>query len=494
MELRIKFLKWSAGIPVAMINSKTASKIGVHPLDRITIKSKHKKSKEVSSVVDITETLVKKNEIGISHELKSYLNFKNNEKVEVNLSNSPYALNFIKKKLNNKALTQKELDEIMEDIVNNSLSEAEIALFITAVYKNGMSLNEITYLINSIVKTGSTLKINKKIVVDKHSIGGIPGNRTTPIVVSICAAAGLTIPKNSSRAITSAAGTADVIETIAKVEFSIKDIKKIIKKTNGCMVWGGSLGLVPADEKIIRIEKMLKIDPEPQLLASILSKKIAAGSKIILIDIPYGEGAKVNKQKALALKRKFEVLGKYFKKKLKCVLTLGNQPIGNGVGPVLELIDVINVLNPEKKGPKDLEDKAIFLAGQILELAGKSKKGRGENLARQILYSGKAFKKFKEIIEAQGGRVINLKPSKINHSFVAKKSGTIFRIENKKINDLARVAGCPIDKFAGVFIHYHLNEKVKKGDKILTIYAETKSRLNEAIKYYKKIYPVIHIR
>jgi putative thymidine phosphorylase len=494
MELKVKFLKWSAGIPVAMINSETASKIGIHPLDRISIKSKHKKTREISSVVDLTEVLVKKNEIGISHELKNYLNFKDNEKVEVNLSNSPYALNFIKKKLNNKPLSQKELDEIMKDVVNNSLSEAEIALFITAVYKNGMSMNEIIHLINAIVKSGSQLKIKKKIVVDKHSIGGIPGNRTTPIVVSICTAAGLTMPKNSSRAITSAAGTADVIETIADVEFSMKEIQKIIKKTNGCMIWGGSLGLVPADEKIIRIEKMLKIDPEPQLIASILSKKIAAGSKIILIDIPYGDGAKVNKQKAILLKRKFETLGKYFRKKIKCVLTLGNQPIGNGVGPALELIDVINVLNPEKKGPKDLEEKSIFLAGQILELSGKAKKGQGESLARQILYSGKAFKKFKEIIEAQNGKVVDLKPSKINHTFFSKKTGTIFKIENHKINNLARIAGCPIDKFAGVFIHHHINDIVKKGEKILTVYAETKSRLNEAIKYYKKVYPIVHIK
>ena len=298
------------------------------------------------------------------------------------------------------------------------------------------------------------------------------------------------MPKTSSRAITSAAGTADVIETIAKVEFSPKELRKIMSKVGAFMVWGGALGMVPADAKIIRIEKSLKIDPEAQLLASILSKKIAAGSKYILVDIPYGKNAKFSKQKALKLKKKFEKLGGYFRKKIKVVLTEGKQPIGNGVGPVLELIDVINILNPTKKGPKDLEDKSLFLAGQLLELTKKSKKGKGEDLARQILYSGKALEKFNQIIKAQGGNSKKLNLGKFKKEIFAKNSGKIREIHNKKINFLARVAGCPLDKGSGLYLHVHLNDKVKKGEKILTIYSESKPRLNGALNEYKKIKPI----
>ena len=358
------------------------------------------------------------------------------------------------------------------------------------MYNKGMNFQETIYLIKAILKTGNMLSLRNKYVVDKHSIGGIPGNRTTPIIVSICASAGLIMPKTSSRAITSAAGTADVLETVAKVEFSIKEIKEIIKKTGACIVWGGALGMVPADAKIIRTEKLLKIDPQAQLLASIMSKKLAVGSRYILIDIPYGKNAKVGKPRALILKRQFERLGKYFKKKLKVVLTEGSQPIGNGVGPALELIDVLKVLEPGEKGPKDLEEKSIFLAAELLEMTGKAKKGKGEAMAKQILDSGKALEKFKQIIKAQKGDLKKIKTAKLKRDILAKKSGKIIEIDNKKINQLARLAGSPVDKAAGIYLYFHVGYKVKKGEKIITIYSETKSRLITSIDFYNSKKPI----
>ncbi|HUW43607.1 MAG TPA: AMP phosphorylase [Bacillota bacterium] len=491
MQLKIKLLKWSAGLPVAMLNEKTAEKIGVHPRDMLNIKTFSKHPREIAAVVDVIKGLVGTKEIAISSELKKHLGVKIGESVEVNMLIPPISMDFIKKKFQNKPLSKKEMDAIIRDVMNNSLSESEIALFVSAMDKYGMTMKETIFLINAIQKTGTQLKFRNKFVVDKHSIGGVPGNRTTPIIVSICAAAGLIMPKNSSRAITSAAGTADVIETIAKVEFSIKEVKKIIKKTNACMIWGGAIGMVPADSKIIRIEKLMKIDPEAQLLASIMSKKLAMGSKYILIDIPYGKEAKVdNRKKALKLKRKFEYLGKYFKKNLKCLLTDGSQPIGSGIGPVLELEDIIKILNPKEKGPSDLEKKSLLLAGKLFEMTGKAKKGEGIKMAEEILVSGKAFEKFKEIIEAQGGSLKKLKKAEFTRNIKAKKSGTIIAINNKKINSLAREAGCPIDKSAGIYLHAHVGEKIKKGDTIITLHAETSSRLNHATRYYRGIKPI----
>ena len=490
MQLKIKLLKWSAGLPVAMLNEKTAEKIGVHPQDMLNIKTLSKHPREIAAVVDVIKGLVGRKEIAVSSELKKRLGFKVGEKVEVNMLVPPNSMDFIKKKFQNKPLSKKEMDTIIRDVVNNSLSDAEIALFVSALDKYGMSMKETIYLIKAIQKTGAQLKFRNKFVVDKHSIGGVPGNRTTPIVVSICAAAGLIMPKNSSRAITSAAGTADVIETIANVEFSIKKVRRIIKKTNACMIWGGAVGMVPADSKIIRIEKSLKIDPEAQLIASIMSKKLAVDSKHIIIDIPYGKGAKVDRKKALRLKRKFERLGKYFKKNLKCILTDGSQPIGSGIGPVLELEDIIKILNPKEKGPSDLEKKSLLLAGKLFEMTGKAKKGCGIKMAEEILYSGKAFKKFKEIIEAQGGNLKKLRKAEFTRDIRAKKSGKIIEINNKKINSLARQAGCPIDKSAGIYLHISAGDRIKKGDTIITIYAETMPRLNHAVRYYKKIKPI----
>jgi AMP phosphorylase len=492
MELKIRFLSWIAGLPVAMLNGKTASELGVHPKDRVLIKTLGKDPLSFTTIIDTVKTFVKKDEIVVSSEIKEILKLKSSQKVDVSLAQIPQSLEYIKKKLSSKRFSKEEIFEITKDIVNNSLSEPEIAMFVSAMYEKGMNFQETISLIEAILESGDRLYLDNKVIVDKHCIGGLPGNRTTPLVVSICAAGGLTFPKTSSRAITSAAGTADVVEVIAKVDFEMSELKKIINKTNACMVWGGSLGLVPADEKIIQIEKALKIDPKSQLLASIMSKKLSVGSNHILIDLPYGKTAKLpNKQKALSLKRDFERIAKHFKLTLKCVLTDGSQPIGNGIGPVLEMIDIIKILDPKQKGPNDLEQKSLFLSGEIFELTGKAKKGKGIELARQLLYSGKAFTKFKEIIKAQKGSLKGLELPKFKKDILANKKGKIKEIDNKAISSLARAAGSPLDKSAGIYLHIHLGYDVENGQKLLTIYSESKSRLNEAIRFYKKEKPII---
>ncbi len=491
MELKVRLLKLSAGIPVAMVGIKTSEIMGIHENDRVSIKKiSSKEDGEFSTIVDIVDKIVKEGEIGISSEIREAFDLKNGQRVDVNIANPPKSLEFIRKKVDKKKLSKDEIKEIIKDIVNNSLSDPEIALFVSGMYNNKMSFQETIDLIESFVESGEKLSFKGKFIVDKHCIGGIPGNRTTPLVVAICAAAGLTFPKSSSRAITSAAGTADVINAIAKVEFSREQLESIIKHVGAFMIWGGSIELVPADSKIIRIEKMLKIDPRAQLLASILSKKIAVGSKYVLIDIPYGKNAKVNKKQGLELKNSFEKYGKHFNLTLKAVLTKGDEPIGNGIGPFLELEDIIKVLDTSKEGPEDLRKKSIFLSGQILEMTGRAKKGKGEILAEEILNSGKAFEKFKQIIIAQKGNIKNMSLGKFRKDILAKSNCKISEINNIKINLMARVAGCPVDKSSGLYLYHHVGEKINKGDKLLTVYAESEPRLNEALKYYSKEKPI----
>jgi AMP phosphorylase len=490
MELKIKTSNWSAGLPVAMINKRVAERLGVHAGDRIIIKTYSKNPKEIITILDTSDTFVKTGFIAISTEVKKRLNLREGQRVNIAYSETPESVLFIKEKINGEELSDEKIKAIIRDVVNNSLTEPEVAVFVSAMYRNGMTFKETISLINSILASGKTLKFRNKYVVDKHCIGGVAGNRTTPLVVSICVAAGLTMPKTSSRAITSAAGTADCIETIAKVEFPMDKVKKIVQNTGGCMTWGGSLGMVPADSKIIKVEKMLKLDPIAQLLASIMSKKLAVGSKYILIDIPYGKNAKVSKSKGLFLKKKFEQLAKHFKVKMKVVLTKADEPIGDGIGPALEIIDVMKILNPAEEGPKDLEKKSLFLSGQILEMTGTAKKGKGVKLAKEILESGKAWKKFKEIIKEQEGNLDGLEMGKHRRDIHSNKSGKIKSINNKLINALARSAGCPLDKFSGVFLHCHVGKKVKKGDKLLTLYSESKPRLGEATNFYNKTNPI----
>jgi AMP phosphorylase len=481
MKLKIKRLKFSAGRPVCMIHEKEAEKISLHPGHRVVIR---KGKKRIISIVNLNST-GKTNEIAVSDEIVKHLKLKTKDLVEIKTTQRPQSINLIKKKLSGEELSKKEIFKIVNDIARNALTEAEISFFISAVHSNGMSLIETKYLIQAMVKSGSQLKLRGK-VVDKHCIGGVAGNRTTPIVVSICAALGLKTPKTSSRAITSAAGTADVIETVARVDFSIRELKKIINKTNACFVWGGALGLAPVDDKIIKVERIVKIDSTAQLLASILSKKISVDSKYVLIDIPFGPSAKVTKKQAKELKRKFLNLGRKFDLKLDVVLTDGSEPIGRGVGPILEMIDVINVLKGDKDAPKDLREKSIMLAGKLIGLARKTKKGQGRKLAKKILDSGKAFKKFEQIIEAQKGKIKTLKPGKYSHEIKSKEKIKIKHLNNKLINSLARQAGCPEDKPAGIYLYKKKGEIVKRGEKIMTIYATSKEKLRYANNFYNK--------
>jgi AMP phosphorylase len=485
MKLKIKFSEWSAGRPISILSEADSKKIGAHVNDRIVIQSK---TGSIISTLDISSKLVKKGQIVVSKEVIKYLALKNGEKVNIEIAKDPRVTEFLTKKLQCKELSKNEIYKIIAAISNNSLTEIEIAFFISAIYQCGMTFNEIVYLTESMFETGNKLNLKNKIIVDKHSIGGVAGNRTTPLIVAICAAQNLVFPKTSSRAITSASGTADTIEAVCKVDFNKKELEKIIRKTNACLAWGGNLGFAPADDKIIKVEKIIQIDPEPNLLASIMAKKLAAGSNHVLIDIPYGDFAKVSYKGAIHLKKQFEKIAKRFKIKIRCVLTPGNQPIGNGVGPVLELHDIFSVL--QGNGPYDLREKAIFLAGEIFELTGKSKKGQGKKLAQETLDSGKALEKFKEIILAQSGNLENLSKklahAKFHYSYLAKKSGSIKKIDNKKINMVARLAGSPRDTKAGLFIHHHVGNKIKKGEKILTIYSSSKRRLQDAKIFYNE--------
>ncbi|MFH0832030.1 MAG: thymidine phosphorylase [archaeon] len=380
MLLKVKSLGLLAGRPVAILNSETAKELNVHIDERILLESK---SGRIISVVDIAQGMLDKNSIILSEEVMRYLRVANNSKVEVSVAAEAKSAHYIREKIKGIELSKEKIEAIISDIVSNRLTEAEIAYFVAAEYINRMSMNEIIYLTDAIIKTGKKLGIKDGIIADKHSIGGIAGNRTTPIIVSICSAAGLCIPKTSSRAITSAAGTADVTETIAEVEFTVEEIRNLIRKVNACMVWGGALGLAPADDKIIQVERLLSLDPEAQLLASIISKKVSAGSTHVIIDIPCGTSAKFTKKEGKKLGEKFRAVGEKFGLKIRTIITNGDEPIGNGIGPVLEIKDVISVLKQEKSRPLDLERKSLHLAAELFELTGTAKKGRGKELAKK---------------------------------------------------------------------------------------------------------------
>jgi putative thymidine phosphorylase len=484
MLLKVKSLNLSTGRPVAILHKRTARSLAIYAGDRIRIKNRH----TIVAIVDLARGILKENQIALSEEVLTALNISEGYAVEISVEPPPKTTSYIIEKLHGKELDFEKLFALVGDIVHNTLTEAEIAYFVSGVYIHGMTDKEIANLTKAMVLFGKKLNIKGEIY-DKHGVGGVAGNRTTPLIVAICAAAGVKMPKTSSRAITSAAGTADTVETLAKVEFSVDEIKRIVEKTNGCMVWGGALGLAPADDKIIQVERLLSLDPEAQLIASILAKKISVCPKGVLLDISYGKSAKAKtKADAEKLARRFEKISRMLRLHIKAIVTDGSQPVGNGIGPSLEMIDILKILKQEKDRPLDLEKKSVYMASLILGMAGKK---NPEIIAKEILKSGKAYEKFKEIIEAQGGKIKVLEPAKFSFPVKAAKKGKVVEIDNRKISAVARSAGCPADKASGIYLNVHLNDKVVKNQLLMTVYAETADKLKFAKEIYSRMQPLM---
>jgi len=491
MNLKAKPLKiTTGGIPITIITAEDAIHHDLHPGDRVFLETKTSKAVTILDVVDVGQTgLTKKGYIGLFKEAKNLLDCKKGELIHVTPARKPESVEFIKKKVRGKALNEKEYYSIVKDIVNNELSEIELTYFLSTVDMNGMTEKEIAYMTKALVNTGERIIFPKsEIIADKHCIGGVPNNRTTMIVIPIIAATGLRIPKTSSRAITSPAGTADTMETLCNVNLSLTQMKNQINSIGACIAWGGSLNLAPADDKIIRVEKPLSIDAQGLMMSSVLAKKLSAGSTHVLIDIPYGRGAKVdNKKKAELLKKKFERIGKLLGMKIKAILTDGRQTIGRGIGPVLEAKDVLSVLKNEENAPVDLKEKSIMMAGELLNFTKVAKNGEGESLAREILESGLAYEKMMQIVNSQGPK--KFKNALFKQEIKAKKSGVVKYIDNKKISKLARIAGAPITHEAGLYLYKKVGDKVKKGDCLYVAYANSKDKLVNLLKYDNKLKP-----
>ncbi len=396
------------------------------------------------------------------------------------------AIRAIQRKLLGKRLHYKEIYNIMDEIKHERLSDILTTYFVAASFKEGFSGEELYFLTKAMVETGKKMHFSG-IVADKHSSGGIAGTRTTLIIVPIIAAAGFKIPKISSRAITTPAGTADVMETIAKVEFTLEEVEKIVNTVGGCIVWNGRLGIAPADDAIIRVEEPLSFESFDKIIISVMAKKIAAGTNHLILDIPFGKTGKIHHgTDADKIAAKFKFLAEKFKIKLVVDTDKVAEPAGNGIGPALELRDSLLVLEQNPKRPIKLEEKALRLAGELLEICFKTAKTNKDGIkeARRILESGQALSKFQEIVVAQKGikEITSAKLKIKSHikEITAKKDLRIKEINNYNLNTLAKILGAPEDKFAGVYLRKKIGEKISRGEICLFLYSSDQYKLKEA--------------
>jgi AMP phosphorylase len=475
-----KVIDIETGEKSIIVNDGDAQELMLRLGDRVKLV---KDGYNITALVDISDSMVKAGEIGVYKDLLGDFPAEDGDRIDLSLAPAPPSVEFIRKKMKGGTLNKAELLSIVKDTISQSLSQLEIAAFLMAQQYLGMKMDEVEDLTRAIVETGSTIDFGEPIV-DKHSIGGVPGNKVTLLIVPIVAAGGLKIPKTSSRAITSPSGTADTMEVLAPVDFSADELKQILQKVGGYIAWGGSLNLAPADDLFIQVEHPLSIDPKSQMQASIMAKKLAVGTNSMVLDIPTGQGAKVESfEDARKLGNEFVELGSRLGIKVRCGITYGGQPIGHTVGAALEAREALETLIG--KGPNSLIEKSTALAGMLFEMNGISSKGEGQNMAKQILRGGLAYSKMKEMIKQQGGNP-GIRPEDIplggkRYVITSPADGYVSRIYNSSINDIARAAGSPRYKGAGVLLYAKMGYAVKKGEPVVEIFAERESNLKDAV-------------
>ncbi len=437
----------------------------------------------VATLNVVTSDILAAGEVGLSDEAWRLLRVERGHRVAVAHAPTLESFGHVRAKMYGERLDAAAFDEVVGDVAAGRYPDVHLAAFVTACSASRLDTAEIVALTRSMISVGSRLTWPGDVIMDKHCVGGLPGNRTTPIVVAVAAAAGLTIPKTSSRAITSPAGTADVMETLTEVDLDLTTVRAVVEREGGCVVWGGAAHLSPVDDVLIRIERALDVDSEGQLVASVLSKKAAAGSTHVVIDIPVGPTAKVRSAAAGAtLARDLVEVGRAVGLEVQALITEGREPVGRGIGPALEARDVVAVLRRDPDAPRDLRERALALAARVLEIGGAAAEGDGEAEAREFLDTGAAEAKFEAICEAQGGR---REPPTAPQSRPVRASmaGRVARIDSRRLSRAAKLAGAPADPAAGLEIGVRLGQVVERGQPLFTLHAENTGELAYASAY-----------
>lgn len=403
------------------------------------------------------------------------------------------SLSHVRAKTFGRRLDAAAMAAVVRDVAAGRYADIHLASFVTACAAAGLDRDEMTALTRAMIDSGQRLVWDKRPVLDKHSVGGLPGNRTTMLVVPIVTALGHVMPKTSSRSITSPAGTADTMETLAPVTLDLAAMRRVVEREGGCIVWGGALALSPADDVLIRVERPLELDAEGQLVASVLSKKAAAGSTDVVIDLPVGETAKIRTPEAARrLAGHLEAVGAAVGLRVRTVVTDGTQPVGRGIGPALEARDVVAVLRGEPDAPEDLRARAILLAGHVLEMAPDVAPGTGATLAAAALADGRAWRKFQAICAAQGGMREPPRASH-RHPVTSVRAGRVTQIDNRRLARVAKLAGAPSDPAAGVELHVRLGRRITVDMPLFTLHAESPGELAYALSYVGARPDIVHV-
>lgn len=490
MDFKAKLIEIEHGYNAVVINEETANLLGFDVSDRVLVKAY---DRSAVAIVNHAKEFVKNHEVGVFKDLAQTLLIEEGMSVSVEPTPMPASLEYIRKKLDGGVLIEQEIRTIINDVMSQKLSNAELASFVSAVYTKGFSTDETTSLTQAIIDSGEVIVPPFQPVASEHSIGGVAGGRSSMLLVPIIASLGICVPKTASRAISSASATADVMEVLAPVSLTSKQIIEVLRRAGACIVWGGAVNMSAADDRLIQIRRPLRLDPQPLLIASILAKKKAEGAQFVVFDIPVGRGVKIpDAEKGRELARTFEVFATKLGISAVSTISDGSEPLMHLLGPAFEARGVLEVLQSRgKNGENSLLEKACIACGALLHAIRGITREEGYAIARQQVENGKAYEKFQEIIEAQGGNP-NIRPEEIavgshRETIFSGGQGRVSHVDNQAVSRVLRALGAPKDKHAGLAIKVRKGQQVMQGEELYELYASTPDMLANGKEAAKKV-------
>lgn len=438
-------------------------------LSQVEIQTETSKIYAFLQIVD-DDALVSPTELGLNEEAFTDLGETEGTGVTISLAAPAPSRAALKRKIVGNILSPQDYKFIVKDIINRRYSNVDIASFIVAG-GTFISANEVLSLTEALVNNTKLKWPQENIVVDHHCLGGVPGNKTDIIIAAIVGAYGLAIPKTVSKATTSCASVADTMGIMCDVNLTQDKFIELTSTNRAVIADYERLNIAEAVKAIANVERHMGLTQQEFLLTSVLAIKIAAGVTHLLIDIPVGEKSRIKTiYEAIRLRKLAEFVGDRLGVDIEVVITDGNEPIGNGVGAILEARDVVQVLKNKPNAPQDLLEKSLFLAGRILEFDPKLRGGSGYEKAAQILQSGQAFEKLNEMIKLQGKKEQPVLGS-FTRDVLAPVSGEVVGINNVQINRIGIWAGIRQYGGAGIDLFKKVGDTVNAGEPLYRIYA-----------------------
>ena len=410
-------------------------------------------------------------------------------------------VDLIQKKKQGEVLTKEEIDFMITDYVAGKIPDYQMSAMLMAIYFNGMEDEELAAFTLAMRDSGDLVDLSpiEGIKVDKHSTGGV-GDKTTLIVGPIVAACGVPVAKMSGRGLGFTGGTLDKLESISgfRIDLSAEEFFETVKKT-GISVIGQTGNLAPADKLLYALRDVTAtVDSIPLIAASVMSKKLAAGSDKIVLDVTTGSGAFMkNTRDAKKLAKHMVAIGNHAGKETVAIFTGMEEPLGFAIGNNMEVKEAIEVLKGD--GPEDVKEVSVALAGMMLSLGLENvSHSQGKRMAKKALSSGQAFEKFKEMVQAQGGDIRYVEHPEFferdafEGEVLAAEDGFLSGMDTEKIGVAAGLLGAGretkdsvIDMSAGIYLEKKIGDTVKKGEPIAICYAGTKEKLNRGMAMFE---------